>query len=83
MTTFNPFTALLDPLAVLSACAQSGALNALPVSVKRSADRTSPKVVGELAKHDEAVEDIFREAIAKASKSPPTKARRIVGLEAA
>ena len=80
--TYNPFTALLDPLAVLTACAHSGALDALPVSVKRSADRTSPKVVGELAEHDAAVEDIFRQAIAKASKPSPTRGKRIVGVEA-
>jgi len=42
LTTSNPFAALLDPAGVLSACAQSGTLDALPVSAKRCADRTSP-----------------------------------------
>ena len=63
LTTYNPFASLLDPAGVLSACAQSGVLDALPVSVKRSADRKSPKVAGELAEHDAAIEEIRREMI--------------------
>lgn len=65
----NPFAALLDPLGVLSACARSGALDALPVSAKRSADRMSPNVAGELAEHDAAVEQIYQQLITKASKT--------------
>ena len=59
LTTSNPFAPLLDPVGVLSACAQSGALGALPVSAKRSADRVSTNVAGELAEHDAAVEEIY------------------------
>ena len=73
LTTSNPFAALLDPAGVLSACTLSGALDALPVSAKRSADRTSPKVAGELAEHDAAVDEVYRQLIAKASKTPPAK----------
>ncbi|HET6315316.1 MAG TPA: hypothetical protein VFG86_02580 [Chloroflexota bacterium] len=68
--TSNPFAALLDPVGILSACAQSGALDALPVSAKRSADRANPTVAGELAEHDAAVDEIYRQLIAKASKTP-------------
>lgn len=78
MTTSNPFAALLDPVAILSACAQSGALDALPVSARRSADRTSPNVADELAKHDAAVDEIYQQLIAKASKSSPAKSNKIV-----
>ena len=70
LMTFDPFAALLDPAAILSACAKSGALNALPVSAKRSADRTSPKVADELAEHDAAVDEMYRQFIAKAQRPP-------------
>jgi len=76
MTTSNHFAALLDPAGILGACAQSGALDALPVSAKRSADRTSPKVAGELAEHDAAVDEVYRQLIAKASKTPPAKSKK-------
>ncbi len=76
LTISNPFAALLDPLGVLSACAQSGALDALPVSVKRSADRTSPHVAAELAEHDAAVDEIYRQLITKASKTAPAKSKK-------
>jgi hypothetical protein len=69
LTTSNPFAALLDPVGVLSACARSGALDALPVSARRSADRVSANVAGELAQHDAAVDEIYQQMIAKASKN--------------
>jgi hypothetical protein len=78
MTISNHFAALLDPVGILSACAQSGALDALPVSVKRSADRMSPSVAGELAEHDRAVDELYRELIAKASKTSPAKSKERV-----
>lgn len=76
LTTSNPFAALLDPAGILSSCAQSGALEALPVSAKRSADRMSPNVAGELAEHDAAVDETYRQLIAKASKTPPAKSKK-------
>jgi len=72
-TSFNPFAVLLDPIGVLTTCAQSGALDALPLSAKRSADRQSPRVAGELAEHDAAVDAIYYELIAKAAKAPATR----------
>jgi hypothetical protein len=78
MTISNHFAALLDPVGILGVCAQSGALNALPVSAKRSADRMSPKVAGELAEHDAAVDELYRQLIAKASKTPSAKSKEIV-----
>ena len=83
MTISNPFAALLDPVGILSACAQSGALDALPVSAKRSADRTSPNVAGELAEHDAAVDEIYGQLIAKASKTSPAKSKKIVRAQEA
>ena len=76
MTTSNHFAALLDPAGILGACAQSGALDALPVSAKRSADRMSPAVAGELAEHDAAVEELYEQLIAKASKASPAKSTK-------
>jgi len=73
--TSNHFAALVDPAAVLTACAQSGALDALPVSAKRSADRASPAVAGELAEHDAAVDELYQQLIAKASKTSPAKSK--------
>jgi hypothetical protein len=70
MTISNHFAALLDPASILSSCAQSCELNALPVSAKRSADRMSPNVAGDLAEHDAAVDELYRQLIAKASKTP-------------
>jgi hypothetical protein len=78
MTMTNHFAALLDPAAILGACAQSGALDALPVSAKRSADRTNPHVAGELAEHDAAVDELYRQLIAKASKTSTAKSKEIV-----
>ena len=78
MTTSNHFAALLDPVGILSACAQSGALDALPISAKRSADRMSPKVAGELAEHDAAVDELYRQLIAKATKTSPAKSKEFV-----
>jgi hypothetical protein len=66
-TNFNPFSVLLDAPAILGACARSGALQILPVSVSHSADRESSRVQGELAAHDAAVEEIYRQAIEKAA----------------
>lgn len=83
LTISNPFAALLDPVGVLSACAQSGALDALPVSAKRSADRVSTNVAGELAEHDAAVEEIYRQLIAKASKTSPAKSKKTVRSQGA
>ena len=78
VTIPNHFAALLDPVGILSACAQSGVLDALPVSAKRSADRMSPKVAGELAKHDAAVDELYRQLIAKATKTSPAKSKEFV-----
>ena len=75
LTTPNPFTALLDPLGILGACAQSGALDALPVSAKRCADRRSPNVAGELAEHDAAVDEVYRQLIEKASSTSTSAAK--------
>jgi hypothetical protein len=72
-TPTNPFAVLLDPVGILTMCAQSGALNALPLSARRSADRQSPRVVGELAEHDAAMDAIYHQLIAKAAKVPATK----------
>jgi hypothetical protein len=83
LTISNPFAALLDPVGILSACAKSGALDALPVSAMRSADRTSPKVAGELAEHDAAVDETYRQLIAKSSKTPPAKSKKLVRAEEA
>ena len=83
LTNFNPFAALLDPVGILSVCAQSGVLDALPVSAKRSADRTSPNVAAELAQHDAAVDEIYRQLIAKASKSSPVKSKKMVRTQEA
>ena len=69
----NPFAVLLDPVGILTTCAQSGALDALPLSAKRSADRQSPRVAGELAQHDAAVDAIYHELIAKAAKASAAK----------
>ena len=82
-TNFNPFAALLDPAGVLSTCAQSSALAALPVSAKRSADRTSPNVAGELAEHDAAVDEVYRQLIVKASKTSPAKSKKLVRAQEA
>lgn len=72
----HPFAALLDPSGVLSACAESGALAALPVSAARSADRVSPKVAGELAKHDAALEEMDKQLVAKSSKASSPRPSR-------
>ncbi|MBW8833116.1 MAG: hypothetical protein JF606_27790 [Burkholderiales bacterium] len=72
-TSSNPFAVLLDPVAILTMCTQSGTLGALPLSAKRSADRQSPRVAGELAEHDAAVDAIYHELIVKAAKAPTTK----------
>jgi len=72
----NPFTALLDPAGILNACAQSGALEALPVSAKRCADRASPLVAGELAAHDAAVDETYRQLLAKVAKASPAKPKK-------
>jgi len=78
MPISNHFAALLDPAGVLTACAQSGALDTLPVSAKRSADRMSPNIAGELAEHDAAVEELYRQLIAKATKTSPVKSKETV-----
>jgi len=74
-TEFNPFAVLLDPVGILIVCARSEALEALPLSAKRSADRQNPRVAGELADHDAAVDAIYHELIAKAAKTPATTRR--------
>ena len=76
MNCSNPFAPLLDPVSILSACARSGALDALPVSAKRSADRTSPSIAAELAEHDAAVDQIDQQLIAKADKTSPAKSKK-------
>lgn len=83
LPTSNPFAALLDPAGILNACALSGALNALPVSAKRCADRVNSSLAGELAEHDAAVDEIYQQLIAKASKTSPAKSKRAVPAEEA
>jgi hypothetical protein len=83
MTMSNHFAALLDPVGILGACAQSGALDALPVSAKRSADRMSPNVAGEVAEHDAAVDELYQQLIEKASKTSPAKSKETVRNQAA
>jgi hypothetical protein len=83
MMISNHFAALVDPVGILDACAQSGALDALPVSAKRSADRMSSKVAGELAEHDAAVDELYQQLIAKASKTSPAKTKEAVRNQAA
>ena len=83
LKTSNPFAALLDPVGILGACAQSGALDALPVSAKRCADRMSPNVAGELAEHDAAVDEVYRQLIEKASKTAPAKSKKTVRTQEA
>jgi len=77
-TSPNPFAALLDPVGILTQCAQSGALDALPLSTRHSADRQSLRVAGELAEHDAAVDAVYHGLIAKAAKTaaPKTKSTR-------
>ena len=75
MTTSKHFAALLDPAGVLDACAQSGALDALPVSARGSADRMNPNVADELAEHDAAVDELYLQVIAKASKTSLAKSK--------
>jgi hypothetical protein len=81
LPTTNPFAALLDPVGILGACAQSGALDALPVSAKRSADRRSPHVADELAEHDAAIEETYAQLIAKASATSPSKSKKTARTE--
>jgi hypothetical protein len=81
LTTSSPFAALLDPVGILSACATSGALDALPVSARRCADRANSSVAGELAEHDAAVDEIYQQLIAKASKTSPAKSKKAVRAE--
>ncbi|MFL6661090.1 MAG: hypothetical protein ACJ8G7_02865 [Rhizobacter sp.] len=78
MTISNHFAALLDPVAILSACAQSGVLDALPVSARGSADRISHKVARELAEHDAALDELYRQLITKASKPALGKSMELV-----
>lgn len=80
--TFNPFAALLDPETVLSACAQSSALSALPISAKSCADRSGRNVARELAEHDAAVDGIYQQLMATASKPSPAKSKQLVRVEA-
>ena len=82
-THSNPFAVLLDPVGILSMCAQSGALDALPLSMKHSADRQSLRVAGELAEHDAAVDAVYHGLIAKAAKDVTPKPKRTRGVEAA
>jgi len=82
-TPINPFAVLLDPVGILTTCAQSGALDALPLSARRSADRQSPRVAGELAEHDAAVDAIYQQLIAKSAKATATKTKGMPRAEAA
>ena len=54
---------------------------ALPVSAKRCADRVNSSLAGELAEHDAAVDEIYQQLIAKASKTSPAKSKRAVHAE--
>ena len=67
----NPFSALIDPDGVLSACAATGRLDSLPVSARHSADRSRFAADDEIALHDAAVDKIYAAAIEKAAKSAP------------
>ena len=69
----NPFAVLIDPTGVLSACSESGSLQSLPVSARHSADRSRLNDAN-LAEHDAAVDQIYAELIAKASK-PAAKSK--------
>jgi hypothetical protein len=83
LTLSNPFAALLDPVGILSVCARSGALDALPVSAKRSADRTCPHIAGELAEHDAAIEESDRRLVAKTAKTSPAKPKKLLRAQVA
>jgi hypothetical protein len=72
-TSSNPFAVLIDPVGILAMCANWGALDALPLSTRHSADRQSLRVAGELAEHDAAVEAIFVGLADKAAKAPAAK----------
>jgi hypothetical protein len=72
-TSSNPFAVLLDPVGILAMCADSGALDALPLSTRHSADRQSLRVAAELAEHDAAVDAIFHGMAIKAAKTPAAK----------
>ena len=74
--TSNFFASLVDPAGVLDVCAQSGALDALPVSVTYSADRASTKVNSDMAEHDAALDDAYRHVIEKVSKTSVVKVRK-------
>ena len=80
---FQPLCCPSRPVGILTACTQSGALYALPVSAKRSADRTSPHVAGELAEHDAAVDEVYRQLITKASTTSPVKSKKMVRAQEA
>jgi hypothetical protein len=82
-TISNPFAALLDPVGILSTCAKSGALDALPVSARLSADRTNLTLADELAEHDAAVDETYRQLMAKASKTTPAKSKKLVRAQEA
>lgn len=62
----NPFALLVDTAAVLSACATSAGLGALPVSVRRSADRTNHS--GPFADYDASIEAEFARVLLPADK---------------
>lgn len=69
----NPFTVLLDPARVLATCANSTALNALPVSAVRSADRPGAATSERLLAHDVAIDALFEELASKSSRKRTVK----------
>jgi hypothetical protein len=48
------------------------------VSAKRSADRMSPNVPAELAEHDAAVDELYRQLIVKASKTSSARSKEML-----
>jgi hypothetical protein len=48
------------------------------VSAKRSADRISHNVADELAEHDAAVDELYRQLMVKAFKTSPAKPKEKV-----
>lgn len=52
----NPFAPLIDPAAVLAACATSESLSALPTHAHHHADRPSAKATKDLAEFDAAID---------------------------
>ena len=61
----NPFAVLLDTESILSACARSRALEALPRSARVTADRPSPARAQELLAFDATIDALFNDTLAR------------------